>query len=146
MRWLLVLLIVLVIAAIAGVIYVRTAAHDPARWHIDPATVTEVNTDNEFLDSRIIAGSPDAIASTLLSELDGEVLAGDLAKDWSTFVVRTPLIGYPDYVSVRMTPAADGTRVTLFSRSRFGKSDLGANKARVQRVFEALKSGSENNS
>ena len=140
MKWIVIFLGILIVAAVAGVIYVRTASHDPARWHVDPATVTDVNAANEFLGSETFSAAPDAVASLLKKELGGEVLAGDLSDGWVTIVVRTALIGYPDYVSVRLTAVDDRTRATLYSRSRFGKSDLGANKARVERVFSILKS------
>jgi len=57
-----------------------------------------------------------------------------------TLVVRTPLIGYPDYVSLRIAEeGAEMARVTVYSRSRFGRRDFGANKTRVTRIFDELK-------
>jgi uncharacterized protein (DUF1499 family) len=50
-----------------------------------------------------------------------------------TYVVRSRIMGFPDAVSIRLVPLADGTRVEVFSRSRYGYSDMGVNAARVAR-------------
>jgi len=141
-KWLLIIICALVVLAIAGSVYVRSAGHDPARWHVDPATVTDVNESNEYLASETFAASPQAVAGALKDALGGEVLAGNLSDGWATIVVRSALIGYPDYVSARISPAGDGSQVTLYSRSRYGLSDLGANKTRVEKVFATLKNAS----
>lgn len=138
MKWVLIGLGVLAVLAIAGLIFVRTASHDPARWHVDPATVTEVDSMNQYRRSEVLPASPDDVAAALSDVLDGEVLAGDLDVGFATFVIRTPLVGYPDYVSVRVAAEDDQTKVTIFSRSRFGRSDMGANKARVDAMFLKL--------
>jgi len=139
MKWIIIGLGVLALLSVAGILYVRLASHDPARWHVDPVTVTEVDTLNQYLDDRVVAGDLQTVTGALAKTLGGDVLEGRFELGFVTLVVRTPLIGYPDYVSVRIAPADGGdTRVTIFSRSRFGKSDLGANKARVDAVFADL--------
>lgn len=48
------------------------------------------------------------------------------------FVVRTPMIRYPDTVDMMVLPVAGGgSTVALYSRSLVGRSDLGANLARL---------------
>jgi hypothetical protein len=42
-------------------------------------------------------------------------------------------------VVVRLTPIASGTRVDARSVSRVGRSDLGANAARIRRFLRALR-------
>ena len=142
MKWIMILLGLLIIASVAGIIYVRSVGHDPDHWHVDPAKVTQVNGSNEYLGSETFAADPSIIGAALTSALGGEVIAGDLSDGWATFVVRTPLVGYPDYVSVRVVPVEAGTQVIVYSRSRFGKSDLGANKTRVESLFSSLKDSS----
>lgn len=148
MKWVLIVLGVLVVAAVIGVIYVRSATHDPAQWHIDPATVTEVRERNEYLGDLAVEGLREDVADALDGLLRGdefgaERLAGDLTEGWATYVVKTPLIGFPDYLSVRVSDAENGARAIIYSRSRFGDSDLGANKARVERIFSLLKDSSK---
>lgn len=60
-----------------------------------------------------------------------------LQAEW---VERTPLMNYPDLISAEIRPAAQGSALLLYSRSLFGWSDLGVNKARVERWLRALTS------
>ncbi len=138
MKWLMILTGVCLVAALAGMTYVRSAAHDPDRWHVNPTDPVELNGANQFLGAQVFDADPTDVAARLKRALGGTLLAGDFGDGFVTVVVRTPLIGYPDYVSVRITEEGGGSRVTLYSRSRFGYSDLGANKTRVKRVFAVL--------
>jgi uncharacterized protein (DUF1499 family) len=69
-----------------------------------------------------------------------ERLAGTAdGSGYVTYVQRTPLVAYPDYVSVRAVSVGDGqSALVILSRSRFGKSDLGVNRARITQWLEAL--------
>ncbi len=138
MKWFSLLLAFGAFAAIAGVIYVRTAGHDPERWHVDPTSALEVQERNQFRGSKVFYDLPDVIATRLAEALGGDVLAGDFSDGFVTVVARTPFVGYPDYISARIDGTGEGTFVTLYSRSRFGHSDLGANKARVIKVFNDM--------
>jgi len=58
------------------------------------------------------------------------------------FVVRTPWMRYPDTVDVMVLPLEGGqSTVALYSRSQIGRSDLGANLARLKRWLAALGTG-----
>lgn len=50
----------------------------------------------------------------------------------------TPWFGFVDDVVIRVTPASGITRVDIRSKSRVGRSDVGANAARIRRYVEAL--------
>jgi len=140
MKWMLRAFGLFAVLLFVGTLYVRLAPSDPAQWHVDPATVTDVNLDNQYLEKTTVPGEVSAVAASLSKILGGEVVSGSFEAGFVTVVVRTPLYGYPDYVSVRIAEAGTGTSdVTLFSRSRFGKLDLGANKARVERVLSELR-------
>lgn len=53
------------------------------------------------------------------------------------YVVRTPLMRYPDTVDVLVLPAEGGrSTVALYSRSQIGHGDLGANLARIRRWLD----------
>jgi uncharacterized protein (DUF1499 family) len=49
-------------------------------------------------------------------------------------------LGFPDAMSIRLHAEGDMTRVEIFSRSRFGYSDMGVNAARVARWIDAAAS------
>jgi len=66
-----------------------------------------------------------------------QAIAGSAAEGFVTYVVRSTLMGYPDAISVRLTAEGDATRLEIFSRSRFGYSDMGVNAARADRWIAA---------
>ena len=59
-------------------------------------------------------------------------MAGSAETGHVTYVLRTKLMAYPDYVSARIKDAGDGVELSIYSRSRFGRSDLGVNKKRIK--------------
>ena len=69
-----------------------------------------------------------------LEQVDADAGAGTLR-----FVQRSPLMGFPDTVNVKVVPAADGrAAVLIYSRSQIGKADMGVNLARVKRWAELI--------
>jgi len=89
------------------------------------------------LDAPVFAVSPDRLRDAFLSVIAAEPRARVLKKnaDGLTFtaVQQTPLMAYPDFVSVEIRPAADGgSTVLIYSRSVFGIRDFGVNRARVE--------------
>jgi len=140
MKWVVISLGLLAVLSLIGVLYVRLASHDPAKWHVDPTTVKQIDDYNQHLEAATFSADVDTIVRALPNIVGGEVLAGNFESGFVTLIVRTPLVGYPDYVSMRIAKDEEAiSSVTIFSRSRFGKSDLGANKARVSGVFADLK-------
>jgi hypothetical protein len=55
-------------------------------------------------------------------------------------VARTPIMGFREDVSIRVTPDGEGSRVDIRSSSRYFESDLGSNAARVTRFMEEINS------
>jgi len=55
-------------------------------------------------------------------------------------VARTPIMGFREDVSIRVTPDGDGSRVDIRSASRYFESDLGSNAARILRLIEDINS------
>ena len=54
------------------------------------------------------------------------------------WVERSALMNYPDIIAAEVRPHAAGAALLLYSRSLFGWSDLGVNKARAERWLAAL--------
>lgn len=128
-----------VIALAALLLYIRLAPSDPARWHLDPLTAPDPVTPNYARLDLQIDAPPEAVAARLSTRAEAEGgirLAGN--DGHATWVLRSRLIAYPDYVSIRLLPEGAGTRVVALSRSRFGHSDLGVNAARLARWEAAL--------
>src|SRR5712671_6897477 len=59
-------------------------------------------------------------------------------------VARTPIMGFREDVSIRVTPDGEGSRVDIRSSSRYFESDLGSNAARVAKLMEDLNTAGEN--
>jgi uncharacterized protein (DUF1499 family) len=56
-----------------------------------------------------------------------------------TYVQRSRIMGFPDYFSIRFLDMGDGDAgVAVYSRARYGQSDLGVNRARVEKWLAAL--------
>lgn len=70
------------------------------------------------------------------------LIARDAENEQYDFEARTPIIGFPDTVTVRFLAVAEQrSSVALYSRSHYGHSDLGWNKRRVNSWLELLKAG-----
>ena len=81
-----------------------------------------------------------AFARTLatVDEFGWEVLDSDAASGRIEATDRTFWFGFADDVVVRISDAADGSRVDVRSLSRVGVGDLGANANRVRGFLAAL--------
>jgi uncharacterized protein (DUF1499 family) len=147
-RYMLYAIGLIIVIAVALAAYVRLASDDPDKWHVDPAGQTSTKAVNDFvvapsggdMESPVYDMTPEALMTafqrvalaqpntTLLGERDG----------FATYIQRTKLMAYPDYVSVRAVAADGGAQLYVYSRSRYGRSDLGVNKARVSAWLKKL--------
>ncbi|MGY3529143.1 MULTISPECIES: DUF1499 domain-containing protein [Bradyrhizobium] len=59
-------------------------------------------------------------------------------------VARTPIMGFREDVSIRVTPDDEDSRVDIRSASRYFDTDLGSNAARVKKLIEDLNAAAEN--
>ena len=59
-------------------------------------------------------------------------------------VARTPIMGFREDVSIRITPDGEESRVDIRSSSRYFESDLGSNAARVTRLIEDINAAVDN--
>jgi uncharacterized protein (DUF1499 family) len=58
-------------------------------------------------------------------------------------VARTPIMGFREDVSIRITPDGEGSRVDIRSSSRYFESDLGSNASRVAKLIEDINTVAE---
>jgi uncharacterized protein (DUF1499 family) len=59
-------------------------------------------------------------------------------------VARTPIMGFREDVSIRVTPDGEDSRVDIRSSSRYFESDLGSNAARVRKLIDDINNAAEN--
>ena len=128
--------LVALLAIVMG--FVRLAPSDPADWHHMP----EITPDMARADKlrgvlRQAETGPDGLARLAAVALQTPrtvLLAGSVDEGMMTFVTRSRFWGFPDYTTARQ----DGDRLVIHARQRFGRSDLGVNRARVDRWLAAL--------
>lgn len=116
--------------AVAGLAWIRLAPSDPEVWNVDP----QVTADQDLASGvrrRIDGGQEalDALHAIILATPRTEVLAGTPSEGQVTYVTRSKWMGFPDYTTLR---AQDGV-LELWARARFGQSDRGVNRDRVDR-------------
>jgi uncharacterized protein (DUF1499 family) len=67
------------------------------------------------------------------------LLSSDSNEDQYEYEALTPVIHFPDTVTVRLLPANEGrSTVAIYSRSHYGYGDLGVNRRRIQGWLEEL--------
>ncbi len=121
-------------------LYVRFAPNDPMRWHkLEQATAPGDRTDQGGFVAvrRITAPAAEVLAAVQQVAETTErttLSAGSVDEGMLTFVTRSRFWGFPDHTTV----AVQGDLLVIHGRLRFGQSDLGVNKARVERWLAAL--------
>ncbi len=143
-RFAMYVLLVVIVAAAAGVVYVRTVGHDPATWHVDPTRGERTGRPNDVLvapeggdiAAPVVDESPETLMRAFHAVATAQprvsVVAGDPAEGFVTYVQRSALVGWPDYISARAVETPEGAALVIWSRSRFGHSDMGVNRARIE--------------
>ena len=136
----------IILALVAFAAYVRLAPSDAAVWNMAIAT-TDPATPGACVDKVVLvpkgaratcllAGTP----ADTLAKLDAAAmakarvtrLAGSPGEGRITWVSRSALMGYPDYITAEAIAAPEGTRLDILSRQRFGQGDSGVNAARLK--------------
>ena len=138
MRFLIYGLAALVAVVIVIAAFIRFAPTDPAVWNA-PITVSE-DVDFEGGTIRVLAADEEMFArvdSAMRELARTRVMTGSLQEQRITYVTRSALWGFPDYTTVQFN---DGV-LKLYGRLRFGRSDLGVNGERLQRVLRRAKGG-----
>ena len=125
MKW-----VILVLVVLAG--YIRLAPSDPARWHRAVEGTADRKGEGSVL--RLAAVDLAALDQVARDWPRTSVLAGSVAEGRVTYVTRSALWGFPDYTTLELRKNG----VAILGRLRFGRSDLGVNKARIQGWLDAL--------
>ena len=133
---------VFMIFALIGVVfmaYVRLAPHNLQAWH----RVPEVKQDQDLVGGAVRVVPYTAELFTTLNQVAQSAprstrLAGAVDDGQVTYVVRSLVFGFPDYVTIW----TDKETIVLYSRLRFGQSDLGVNKKCLEAWIHAAQNTS----
>ncbi len=127
---------ILVVVVVLAQLFIRLAPTDPLRWHVAPEVTEDRNlpggvkrviaawSDDYVRLDKIISGSPRT-----------RRIAGGPRADMTTYVTRSLVWGFPDYTTV----ARSGDQIQIHARARFGRSDMGVNRRRVEGWIAALR-------
>ena len=143
-RFLVLTLLLIALGVVGLSLYVRYAPVNPADWNVaiagleaasaDPCTDKISLVPQGARVTCLVPGTP----AEVLAKLDAIALAGPrtiklVATDsLVTWESRSQLMGFPDYITVELAAAPEGTRLDIFSRQRFGGGDMGVNAARLK--------------
>jgi len=128
------ILLIIVLLVVGLLAYIRLAPHDNARWHrgAPEASLGETTLDGGYIwRADVGADGPAKLAKLdqiIRNEPRTELLTGSVQDGQLTYVTRSKVMGFPDYATVTLE---DGV-LEIYSRLRFGKSDMGVNAKRVK--------------
>jgi uncharacterized protein (DUF1499 family) len=77
-------------------------------------------------------------ALELARQMGWEIVAADAATGRIEATDTTRWFGFKDDVVIRIENSADGSRMDIRSKSRVGRSDVGANAARIREFTRAF--------
>ncbi|MEX1233805.1 MAG: DUF1499 domain-containing protein [Roseovarius sp.] len=135
MKWIGLGLLLVILALLALLAWIRLAPDDVARWHVLPDTVEDRDLAGGVM--RRVSGDLVALDAIIRAEPRTRVLAGSVEAGMVSYVTRSRVFGFPDYTTV----AQRGDMLWVHARLRYGASDMGVNKARVERWLAALRQG-----
>jgi len=118
----------------------RAGAPNPAAYD-GPDVATQQKKGYPDLGPVTLPAPPDRVltAAEAVARRQGwEVVAVVPAEGRLEATATTPWFGFKDDVVVRVTPAGTGSRVDVRSKSRVGRSDLGANAKRIRAFLAEL--------
>lgn len=86
-----------------------------------------------------VAELQDAWFDVVSTQPATKIVARDEAARQFDIETLTPLVGFPDTVTVRFLETPEGgSTLAIYSRSHYGRSDLGANQKRIVAWLEQL--------
>lgn len=124
----------LLIVVVGAMLYFRLAPTEPSKWH-QPVEATQ-NEDREGGAIRVIKA--DAATLARIDEAARALprttpVAGSVDDGRITYMTRSFVFGFPDFTTVELR---DG-EIRMHARLRFGRSDFGVNRARLEKLVAA---------
>lgn len=131
------ILIAVIVLMIGFALWVRIVPARPANWHRVPQVPNPGDTTTIGSHAHRRAASPADLArldQIIRATARTRVMTGSVAEGMVTYETRSLLWGFPDYTTVHL----DGPDMVIYGRLRFGRGDLGVNKARITRWLATL--------
>lgn len=126
------LIVIAMFVLISLLAYIRMVPSESSHWH-QPIEATE-NANFKRGAVRVLSAEDNILArvDAIMTELPRtRVLAGSVERGRITYVTRTKWIGFPDYTTVDYSNGF----LKMYARLRFGTSDRGVNRNRLEAVI-----------
>lgn len=137
---------VAVVAVVAVLGIIRLAPSNPDVWDVPIADRVEAGSGpcaeqvralmNGARSACLLPGQPADVLTRLAVIADAYPrtarLAGSPSEGRMTWVARSRVMGFPDYITAEVMAVPNGTQLDVYARQRFGSSDLGVNAARLK--------------
>ena len=132
---------------VAGmVLYIRVAPSEPDKWHVDPLAAGDPGRSGYLQQpgpgTKTYPMTPEALMAAFdavaMAAPRVQRLAGSVDGRHVTYIARSRLMRFPDYVSVRAVAAEGGAQLAIYARQWFGAGDQGVNRARTESWLDRL--------
>jgi uncharacterized protein (DUF1499 family) len=114
---------------------------DPNQYLLCPKAMCTTQTDGEAPLFDVPVEQLQVAWDEMLAEQPRiQLLRRDVTNMQIDYVQRTPLLRFPDLITVRFVPIDDThSTFAIYSRSIYGRGDMGVNRARVEEWLAKLK-------
>ena len=130
---------------IVAMVIARLLPIDTEPFHEDPAEPdarhrSEVRMIGQ--DAPRFPADAETVLETLIGivrrEWNAGLVEGSVDEGMLTFVARSPVFGFRDFITVKATDEADMSKLAVFARPRFDLYDWGSNARRLDRWLGEL--------
>jgi uncharacterized protein (DUF1499 family) len=112
----------------------------PNDYLVAPDALTTAKVDRA---APVFDAPPAQLFEAVKALLEGDRSFRDIAANPSQGAIKTvavtPILRFKDDVDIKVLPAGEGATLAVYSRSRVGRGDLGANRKRVEAMLEQLR-------
>ena len=92
------LLLPLLVPIMVFAAYIRLAPSNPDRWHVDPSVASDPEHGGVL---RKVVGDLATLDAVIKTAPRVRILAGAVAEGHITYVTRSRVLGFPDYITVK---------------------------------------------
>lgn len=138
MKFLMQTSVVLILLVVVLYLCLRFWPEDKNRWHADPADTTDPRRSGVRLIGPDAPRFPGDAATVLEAVVDivqntprTRVIDGSLGEGMITFVVRSRILGYRDYVTFKAVTEGAVSKLSVYARPGMNVYDWGSNAALV---------------
>jgi len=116
----------------------------PNDYLVAPEEITPARPDRI---APIYNQTPASLFASISAMLEADKFYREVEADAQLLAIKavavTPILRFRDDVNIRVFPADGGASLAIYSRSRIGMGDMGANRKRVEGLLDRLEAVSD---